>query len=698
MNRNKLFLPINLFLGLLILVMINLISTNGYVRLDLTHNNAYSLSAVSKETLALTEDPLRVKVFYNAELPAPYNGVRQYLLDLLREYSGTGGRNFSYEVIDPTSPQGKNEARKYGLQQVTIQEVRSDEFQSKAVYMGAVVLYGNVVERIDRLTSTNSMEYRLTTAMRSAITQADALSGTSAPVTMRVIASPSLQQLNIRGFDKLQETMRDIHRKINADNYDRIEFEYLRPENDAAIDSLSRKFGIEPVSWKSAGGQRQEGLLDIVLSYQDKLQRIPLRIYSGLLGAYSLEDPQNIEESVRKALQALVAASPRIAYATGNGEKSLQDSRQGAAPLATLAEKRFKLVPINPAEEPIPSDIDTLIINGPTGEYSEAALYRIDQFVMNGGSLFVLMDRNLQSQPSRQAMLAGKRPQWNKSDTGLEPFLKHWGAELTAKIVLDEQSYVARQSDGPQKLFQAPVISGEGLNRKSVITAGLQDVILFNATQIKPVDKAEAHYIPLLQSSSDSWTVDNPAAISPYIQGAPPSADTQPRDMAVLLQGSFTSNYDAPPNIRLPSKEASKNGTSPTSTAQQTGPADSTADLSIRRFRNSSATESRIIVLSTSAVTTAQLLNPQQRTPNSTFLMNSIDYLNGSPGFAELRSKGLGVPRIDLPSPFFRLFVRWGNVILVPLLVLLIGGAVWLRRRAHARRILATFTHNREVQ
>jgi len=703
MKRSHLILRIHFILGIFILIMINLVSTNSFFKFDLTGNDAYSLSQVSKETLAMIEDPLRVKVFYTEELPAPYNGVRRYLLDLLREYGGVENTYFSYEIIDPASPEGKNEASRYGLRQVEIQEVRSDEFQSRAVYMGAVILYGNVVEAVDQMNTTSGLEYRLTTAMRSAIIQADALSGAGQRIGMKVIASPSLAQVNIDGFQELEETMRDIYQRINEDNYGRIDFDFLRPGSGAEIEELSRTYGIQPITWQTGDGERNQGLLEIVLTYGDRNERIPLNILSGLFGGYSLQQPQIMEDTVRQGLRSLVSANPRIAYAVGNGERDLQDPQQGAAAFSMLLDERFEVVPVDLSNESIPDDIDTLIINGPRNSYSEAALYRIDQFVMNGGGLFVLLDRHVQNIPTQQQMMAGARPTWEKSTTGLEEMLDAWGAELTENIVLDRESFISRQQNREQQLYQVPILHGESINRESVITSGLEDIVLLNAGEIRPAFESSGgtgpsesagnepgrppEYIVLLESSPEGWTVPDPAAISPYMQGPPNPDDMERLDMAVLLEGRFESTFDGAVDLQPPDADSDSSAVS-----------GNVSGFSGVRFRRESAGTSRIVIIGTSAITTSQLLDPQSRTPNGTFLLNTVDYINGAPGFAELRSKGLEVPRLQVPFPAYRLMARWGNTILVPILVLGAGLMVWFRRRSRSRRIKAYFQEKPEVQ
>lgn len=688
MKRTTIFNTINLLLVLTALILLNLVGTGSYRRFDLTRNDAYSLSQVSYETLARVEDPLRVKVFYSPEVPAPYNGVRQYLLDMLREFQTAGSDLFSYEIIDPTSEEGRREAQSLGLQQIEIQEVRSDEFASRAVHMGAVVQYGNVVERIDGITTTEGLEYRLTTAMRSAITQVDALAGASGPVTMQVFASPGLAELGIEGFRELETQMVAIHERVNADNYGRLEFEFVEPGTEDAVTRIVDEFGVEPLQWNDASGARRRGLLEIVLRHGEAIQRVPLEIYTGLFGGYSLADPAEIEESVRQGLRSLVSANPRVAYSVSAGEKLPGDYQRGAGPFAQILGESYEVVNVDLSSEAVPTGVDTLILNGPTETYREAALYRIDQFVMDGGSLLVFLDRHVQIIPTQQEMMMGAQPTWEFNPTNLTQLLEHYGVEVTDQIVLDEESFIARQRSGTQQLYQAPVIGGAGLNRDNPVTAGLEDVIVLNATEIlptrsttavagpvsggqpavrddaSPADRTDATpaYIPLLQTSRRSWLAENPSEVGPWITGAPVSGDTAPRDVAVLLRGRLASYFDEPVDLD-----------------------------SVERFRATGVEPAQILVVSASALTTGQMIDPAARTPNGTFLLNAVDYLNGATGMAELRSKGLGVARLEEISPALRRATRWSNTIIVPMLVLIVGAIVWMRRRARSRRIHAIF-------
>ncbi len=85
----------------LILVVINLIGLNLFIRADLTDDGVYSLSDASIDLVGGLDDPVTVTAFFTADLPAPYSGNRRFLKDKLDDYGAYGGANFQYRFVDP---------------------------------------------------------------------------------------------------------------------------------------------------------------------------------------------------------------------------------------------------------------------------------------------------------------------------------------------------------------------------------------------------------------------------------------------------------------------------------------------------------------------------------------------------------------------------------------------------------------------
>jgi hypothetical protein len=64
-----------------------------------------------------------------------------------------------------------------------------------------------------------------------------------------------------------------------------------------------------------------------------------------------------------------------------------------------------------------------------------------------------------------------------------------------------------------------------------------------------------------------------------------------------------------------------------------------------------------------------------------------VDYLNGNTSIPPMRTKGLQMHRIGETTAAERTLIRMIHVVLIPLGVVAIGIAVWLRRRNYQRSI-----------
>ena len=80
-----------------ILLVINIISTNRFFRIDLTDNNIFSLSSSSKSVVAEIDDLLTMKVYFSDDLPGEYANNRRYLQDILEEYAAISRGNIKFE-------------------------------------------------------------------------------------------------------------------------------------------------------------------------------------------------------------------------------------------------------------------------------------------------------------------------------------------------------------------------------------------------------------------------------------------------------------------------------------------------------------------------------------------------------------------------------------------------------------------------
>lgn len=95
---------INLSLGLLIIVLLNVLSQYIFTRIDLTKEKRYTLTESTREMLDSLDDVVYFKVYLEGNFPqgsGDYKRLRDETRIMLDEFRALGGDNIQYEFIDP---------------------------------------------------------------------------------------------------------------------------------------------------------------------------------------------------------------------------------------------------------------------------------------------------------------------------------------------------------------------------------------------------------------------------------------------------------------------------------------------------------------------------------------------------------------------------------------------------------------------
>jgi ABC-type uncharacterized transport system involved in gliding motility auxiliary subunit len=145
-------------------------------------------------------------------------------------------------------------------------------------------------------------------------------------------------------------------------------------------------------------------------------------------------------------LLALENSKPFKAYCLqGHGEPSLTDSgASGYLKFAAVLEQNY--IQLQPLEllgdNPVPPDCNLLIIAGPRTMFSNLELQKIDQYLSQGGRLFLLLDYSSIQHP-----------------TGLDDILRHWGVNVGADMVQDSKYTISGQDVIVYNFSQHPVVN-----------------------------------------------------------------------------------------------------------------------------------------------------------------------------------------------------------------------------------------------
>jgi ABC-type uncharacterized transport system involved in gliding motility auxiliary subunit len=186
-KKNTLFFIVGV---LLVVVFANLLSLKGFLRLDLTRDQKFTLSSASVETVKNLADTMTVSAYFTDQLPPPYAQHSRYVKDLLEEYLAASTGKFAFEFLDPAASETKEdkelkkgqrdifgrlvreptsvetELAELGLQAVEIRVIEDDQQQTRRAFMGIVIRYQEKHEVIPVVQNVADLEKDMTSLMR----------------------------------------------------------------------------------------------------------------------------------------------------------------------------------------------------------------------------------------------------------------------------------------------------------------------------------------------------------------------------------------------------------------------------------------------------------------------------------------------------------------------------------------------------
>lgn len=659
-------------LFIVFLLLLNIVSYNSFFRLDLTEPKSYSLSKPSKQVVKNLQEPLTIRVFFDKNLPTPYNSVAQYVEDLLAEYDGVANKNFSVINMDLSKEDSLAMASDYGLSQIQIQEIKNNEVGFKQVYMGLVLSYGDSIETLDSITSTEGFEYKLTTKISKMISTADTLANLKQDekINVTLYFSPVLKNMGISGCAELEEIVETTFKEVNKQNKDRLDYKVVNPSESETIEFV-QKYGIQAIQYKSEN-QQKVAALGLVVEYNDDFRVIPVQIERSLFG-YVVSGLETIGESINESLQSLMSNVQSIGYVTGHGELSLQDERQ-ALNFNKMVSAHYQIEELNLVENDIPMNMSCIVINGPKADFAEEELYKIDQFIMRGGNVMFFVD-SLVEQGGSPYQAAEYVP----NELNIDKLLNKYGVKRNYDYVMDTNCYSTSSPEyGKVNLYWAPIMQKDSLAKKSVITQNLGYLIFLQNGSLDisgAENNSNLKSTVLVKSSPESWAQSERIMLNPIFMTPPEAGNFAPQNLAVMIEGKFDSAYTEKPEFETSdeSAEATENQTKDEN------------QLTTENHLASAKLPGKIFVTGSSYVTTYQILDGQDTSPISMFFLNVIDYLNGNEEVCTMRTKGLGINVLTIKSPALatiaKYFNQFGLVILVA-----VAGLIVVRSRAKRRK------------
>lgn len=358
------------------------------------------------------------------------------------------------------------------------------------------------------------------------------------------------------GFQRLQETVRERLQQFRDVSGGKVVFSFRDPMAGVAETDKKQVYnnllnrGAKGINIRQNADEKYSEQIifpSALVTFRGKEVAVPLlETHPGLkpLEALNVSESQ-LEYKFASAINGLmIPDKPRIAYVVGNGEPLGWVTYDALTSLQQYY--HVDTLDINEGTH-IPAVYSAAIICKPLSPFDDKQKFKLDQFVMNGGHLLMLLDG------ASAAMDSLRNEQFIASslDVGLDDILFKWGVRLNPDLVEDliSNSIFVNVEAGSGQIQQErrawqylPVFMP--VSRHPI--ARNLEVMSMYASTLDTVANPEIKKTMLLESSRYSRTVLTPARVSMSTLRYNPRPELYnkgQRATAVLLEGRFQSVF-----------------------------------------------------------------------------------------------------------------------------------------------------------
>lgn len=137
--------------GIIVMALINLLSSEFFFRLDLTEEKRYTIKEPTREILKSLDDDIYVEVYLEGELNTGFRRFQKAIRETLEAFRIYSGNKVQYSFIDPSTALSQKARSEFmaelsskGIQPTNVIDNRDGERVEKIIFPGAVISYGGV--------------------------------------------------------------------------------------------------------------------------------------------------------------------------------------------------------------------------------------------------------------------------------------------------------------------------------------------------------------------------------------------------------------------------------------------------------------------------------------------------------------------------------------------------------------------------
>ncbi|MDD3066358.1 MAG: GldG family protein [Candidatus Gracilibacteria bacterium] len=473
-----------------------------------------------------------------------------------------------------------------------------------------------------------------------------------------------------------QQTLKDTLEEYAALSGGKLAVEYVDPASDAAAKSLADSLGIQELSLQVIEKDQQQVLrayfgLAVLKPKKDAKADAsnPLATYDKYESISIAKDLDKLEYNLTAAIKKLSATDVKVVgFLTGHTEHEFappeeqnqfaqmmqQQNPRADYPFREKLEKNYQVTSVKIEEaKPEITGINTLVIAGPKEALKDYEVKAIQTFITKGGNAIFLLNQ-ISSELGTQAQVL---------PVDYSSLLQPWGIGIEPSLVADASNANANFSQGffsfalPYPLW----VKSTDLNRNNSITAQLDSVILPWTSPIT-----------ITPSADKDLTVETLISSSPHYailaeKDAPAPVNTEKTTEGNTIAPAKKTPIDLNPQQEFGISDTAK-------------PALPLAVLAQRKG------EGKVLIVGNSDFPTKTF---GEDSGGQIFLLNAIDSFTLGDDLITIRSKQMSDRPLAAIGEVSKDFIRWGNILLMPVAFIGYGVARKFLRNAKKKALLA---------
>lgn len=450
------------------------------------------------------------------------------------------------------------------------------------------------------------------------------------PVTITAYFSEGLPT----NIDQTRVEFKEMLSEYASRSRGNIMYEFINPNKDQQVEQEAMQNGISPVVInvrEKDQSVQKKAFLGAVLKYGENTEIIPF-----------LQPGSAMEYSLSSSLKKLTNDDKKlVGFIQGHREPTISMMTQAMQALNVLN----IVEAVNITDSTYLARYQTLVLIAPTDTIPQEHLKMLDDYLAQGGKMVVAINRvdgDLQQSMGIEV------------STGLETWLANKNIEVEKNFIVDANcgkvSVVQQQgafSFSSQVAFPYLPIFTKFADHP--VTSGLETVILQFASSLNYTGDSTLHFTPLVFSSEKSGTQNAPLYFNIQKQWNNNDFPLKNVVAAGILEGKIVGQN-----------------------------------------------ESKMVVIGDgNFAVNGQGQQAQQQSPdNINLLVNAIDWLSDDTGLIQLRTRGITSRMLDQIEDGRKNFLKWLNVLL-PVLLIIIYGIIRSQRNRLIREKRRSENYNR---